>query len=949
MKIKLFILLLGGCLFSLLCGMRTVSAQSTEVILTSDQQLNDLLDPDKKIDISLGFNPRIQSLREICESGKKRGCKELIVAFDEFFRQYRKDAGSERKLTPDMDEYVDKIKVISDFAAKYDMGICLSLLSPLELGSAYKKQTGHNGRWLAYKVGFRDPQSGAFSLPVWQQLAWTNNKGKCPVKLAGVKAYAFRETPLGGSPFRAVDPADIVPLEQVRYEATDTLGSDVSSGATDMRLLRVYCDQPQLPGYDRVMVLLEYETQEMDYFNEDAPAFLKGLMKKYKDKGVNLSALYSDEMHIQQDWGYFGHHEGGQFAERYLTQSMADAYSKKFGQPFDDRYMLYFAYGAPYFEPTANAVLNVQYVMGPSPEDIHRTFLLRDRYYRMLNDGVVDLFNDAKNYAEGLFGRELRTAAHASWAQSPTIDLWNTEKQPGNANQYEYTSNFVWGNTVHQASAACYDYFKWSEYLQPTGNDFAEGGWGDRDYYGAAMAASIGVINKYPNAYAAAWGMPDKVWEWKMAINSAFGAQATAPIDLITGHVHRDVDVLILYPMNLVAVEPRFGSWMAQYGYANYLTADKLLKMGKILPDGRIQVGDKKYGTLVAVFEPLPEKGLLEMMEQFVGNGGRVVWFSAPPLVNSAGENCAEQWRKLFGVSYLHDQYMGEIAAGKEVVFCGSFAPVPKQTILTDFLVDRIYPVEAGTGCEVVATADGRIVGTTRKTQKGSASYFGFRPRDDQSASLGYETRTLFEVLNAVGAYPSSGKFAGVNDNPSVVSRTSDCFVTTFPNTTTVVVKHYRTHRESWAGGFSRDQQQDAEALAANPLPSDRIALKDAAVNGHKVSYEGKMSVAFRTDGAGRLNAFVGRDCRGITLDGVEYVFAEQPFPQVVFAPEAEGSPVYRISVSGHGRIALPVPATAKKITVRLGKKTIPSEMVDGKLVLEITPELSGQWLTAGK
>ena len=46
--------------------------------------------------------------------------------------------------------------------------------------------------------------------------------------------------------------------------------------------------------------------------------FLKRLMKKYKDKGVNLTALYSDEMHIQQDWGYFGHHEGGQFAERYL-------------------------------------------------------------------------------------------------------------------------------------------------------------------------------------------------------------------------------------------------------------------------------------------------------------------------------------------------------------------------------------------------------------------------------------------------------------------------------------------------------------------------------------------------------------------------------------------------------------------------------------------------------
>ncbi|WP_157378200.1 hypothetical protein [Arenibacter latericius] len=37
-----------------------------------------------------------------------------------------------------MYKYVDKIKIISDFAAKYDLGIGLSLLSPLELGPAFK-------------------------------------------------------------------------------------------------------------------------------------------------------------------------------------------------------------------------------------------------------------------------------------------------------------------------------------------------------------------------------------------------------------------------------------------------------------------------------------------------------------------------------------------------------------------------------------------------------------------------------------------------------------------------------------------------------------------------------------------------------------------------------------------------------------------------------------------
>ncbi|MDR0845226.1 MAG: hypothetical protein LBN71_08395, partial [Tannerella sp.] len=473
----------------------TARLDAQSIILTSDQQLNDLTQPDKQLDLSLGFNKYIRSLRQVCEEGKRGGSKEVIVAFDEFFRQYRNDTGAERQLTPDMDEYVNKIKIISDFAKKYDLGICLSLLSPLELGAAYRKQTGNSGRWLAYKVGFRDPKTGKFSIPVWHQLYWTNNKGKSPVILKNVKAYAFKESKTENSPFRVVLPDDILQLNNVQYERSDT----ISNASTDswsigqnreMRNIRVYGDSPELPGYDRVMVILEYETKEMDYFNADAPGFLKNLMKKYHDKGVNLTSLYSDEMHIQQDWSYFSHHENGQFAERYLTHSMAETYSRKYNQPFDDRYMLYFAYGAPVFEPFAQSVINVQYVMGPAPEDIHRTFLLRDRYYKMLNNGVVDLFKEAKDYAEELFKRELATGAHASWAESPTIDLWNTEKLPGFANMYEYTSNFVWSNTVHQASAACYDYFKWSDYLQPTGNDYAECGWNDRDYYGAAMAAS---------------------------------------------------------------------------------------------------------------------------------------------------------------------------------------------------------------------------------------------------------------------------------------------------------------------------------------------------------------------------------------------------------------------------------------------------------------------------
>ena len=85
----------------------------------------------------------------------------------------------------------------------------------------------------------------------------------------------------------------------------------------------------------------------MDYFSPQASPFLKNLLKKYHDKGINLVSLYSDEMHIQQDWYYFMHHENGQFNFRYLTPNLSEAYFKKFGQKFEDKYLLYFVYGAP--------------------------------------------------------------------------------------------------------------------------------------------------------------------------------------------------------------------------------------------------------------------------------------------------------------------------------------------------------------------------------------------------------------------------------------------------------------------------------------------------------------------------------------------------------------------------------------------------------------------------
>ncbi|PKA97852.1 hypothetical protein B0O79_1529 [Flavobacteriaceae bacterium MAR_2009_75] len=933
------------------------------IILTSDQQLTDLTDPDKKIDMSTGYTKRYASLRDVCEEAKRNGDHILTIAFDEFFRQYRNQEATERKLTPDMDAYVDKIKIIADFAAKYCLGMGLSLLSPLELGPAFKNKTGKNGLWLHYKVGLRDPLTGKFNVPLWQQTTWSNNKGNFTIKLKAHKAYAFKEKMLPNSPYKVVDRENILRLTNVKLDVwkeqpdadndrvmdNDLWSNPSTPNPNRSKRVSVYADETdELKGYDRVLVLLEYEVPEMEYFSPEALPFLKDLLKKYDDKGIKIEHFYSDEMHIQQDWKYFQHHDNGQLALRYYTPTMGQLFEKKFGTPFEEKDILFFAYGPNIYNNNATATQNVQYVFGESDEDIQRTFLFRDRYYKLLNTHVVDLFKEAKEYASGLFGvDDFGTSGHSSWAESPTVDLWNTEDLERHAYKYEYTSNFIWGNTVQQAAAACYDYFKWGEYLEPTRNDFAELGWNDRNYYGAAMSASLGVLNRIPASYPAFWGMPEEVKERKGAINDAYGGRTHAmAMDLLSKKVHRDVDVLILYPMNLVAVEERFGSWMTQYGYANFITAEKLLELGKINSNGKLQIKEKEYSTLVTLFEPLPQAGLLDIMADLNHKGGKVFWFGPPPILNGNGENCLEKWENLFGVDYESEKVQGQIAVGKRIDFHNQLKKVSPQYILTDFLVDRIYPVKAKNGTSKLSYCDNTLlVGTGND----DAYYFGFRPRDDQSSSLGYETRTLFELLDGLGAYSSTGTFPMVNDNTEHISRTTDYLATRFPNGATVIVRHYNKHRETWAGGFSRDNEEDKEALEQNPLPSADLQLSNFKVNGHEVDFQGRLTMGFRFNEEKELIAFQGQQCNSVTIDGKTYIFSQSPLKKIAFAPSLNKSEnITLIWVEGSGHVSIPLSnAHARHPQLKNEKgRNIKHKVVDSSIQFQLDGKSNGNWLS---
>jgi hypothetical protein len=160
-------------------------------------------------------------------------------------------------------------------------------------------------------------------------------------------------------------------------------------------------------------------------------------------------------------------------------------------------------------------------------------------------------------------------------------------------------------------------------------------------------------------------------------------------------------------------------------------------------------------------------------------------------------------------------------------------------------------------------------VGTHRALPGGgTASFLGYRRRDDQSRSLGYETHNWFEVLDALGAYAGAG-------NMERISRTTDYLATRFPNGAVAIAPHLRLLEESWEGGFSRDPEADRKAMAANPPPSDALKLANFQLGPYRVTYDGSGAMSFRVDDAGALAAFAGNRTREITIDGRRTVFAD--------------------------------------------------------------------------
>jgi hypothetical protein len=348
------------------------------------------------------------------------------------------------------------------------------------------------------------------------------------------------------------------------------------------------------------------------------------------------------------------------------------------------------------------------------------------------------------------------------------------------------------------------------------------------------------------------------------------------------------------------------------------------------------------------------------MMYEFAANGGRVIWSGPPPVLTIEGGDALAPWKQLTGVEYTPGFDEGAIAPGKVVSFDGALGATAPQTILTDFLVDRIYPVTPAEGTSPVARVGSDVVGTHRATpSNGSVTFLGFRPRDDQAASLGYEMRTWFSVLEALGAYVPTGKFGDANDNTEFVSRNSPYLACRFPNGTTAIAPHLKDTLEDWPGGFARKEEEDRAYLERVPPPSDKIELNDFRVNGHTVTYAGAGAVAFRTDADGRLIAFAGNQCAQIAIDGSLTVFASQPVGAICWAPlsgerRVEKGAVLVVLAGGTAEVRIPAPELTGKVKLYTQGATpgslgaeVPCAIENGLIVFSATPEVAHRWLYA--
>lgn len=939
------------------------------LIITDEKQLEIILeDPAKPLqyDDNKGFSGEEKSIYEgrtslldICKEGAKLGAKRLEVSYDFFF------GGNERRNYPDSKLTLKAFKVIHDVARQYGLGFSASIISPLDLGGGYVKTHKETGLSCQYMEGSIDPVTGRYSVDMVLQKQWTNNKGPIRLELQKVLLHAFREERIGDTCFYCVDPDDIMDISYTASFAEEEGSASVTGAGYGSARMRVYGLCPREDAYadlNRCLAIAVYRTPELDYFSPEALPYIKSVIDIHREAGISYQGFYSDEMHIQFDWDLEAHFGHSEINTRYITDHLSREYAEKYGERYRDlvKYLIYFSYHQHDFLGGEEGGLPAQHVFGRDEKDVYDTWLFRKRYFEMLQDKVVELSAEAKKYAETFFGSPIMTRAHATWQESPTCDHFSetarfSEMCSEEYSRYDYTTEYVWSSSIRENTSACYDYFKWNDFLSGGGTDHPEGGFTDRNYYAEALAASLGELNRFPYAYCADWGSPREVSRRIDNVRVTYGNMNFGAVfadNLVQGMSARETDILALYPLDLNHVEERFGSWMVQYGYCNYITEGKLLEHASVCKDGHLTVRGRKYSTLLVLFQPFIKAETLQLLKSFIHRGGKVIWTSIHP-VWCGGYKAVEQWKELFGVLELQPAFSGLNLERQSVNFKNMLAGVQPMEISTGLLPDLAYPVVPADEIEAVAYSESHILGTVKKYAGGGmAVYLGFRPRDDQSCSTGRDIDTLFSILLHSGCYrPGSAETA----SRPAESRYN---VNVFKNGAVSLANHYRTFYERWKGKFFRDEKEDQEFLKDRRLPEIEIELENEMVQGHMITYKGTDVLTFNADRDMCLKGFAGSSCTGITVDGRSYCFTDVP-ARIVWTEIAESflteglKKLYLVCVDRPCKARIPLPAAGSGDLYACicreewfeADREFDTVWEDGNLILDITPDMAGRWI----
>ncbi len=859
-------------------------AKRGSFMITDERQLDIIIeDPNKPLvveDADMGFSTEYSplykdrdSLVDKVRKAKENGAELFEVSYDFFY------GGKVRTLFPDSEKTIQAYKVIYDVVNSYGMGFSASVINPLDLGGGYVKTHEEVGYSYQYQEGAVH-KDGSYSVELELQVQWMNNKGPVFLELDHVLVFAFREKQIGDSNYFVVKPEEILNIsESAVYVKEDEVSvTQRGYGCGHLNIHGTWEDRKE--GYNRCLAVAVYRTQEMDYFAPYALDYITGVIDKHAEAGIVYRGFYSDEMHIQFDWGLDSHFGFNEVPTRYLTPNMAKEYAKRYGEKFADfaKYLVYFSYHQHDFLTNAEGEAASQHVMGETPEEIYQTWLLRKRYFDLLNEKVVSLSIGAKEYAEKLFGHDIWCRGHATWVEAPALDrnypgaCYGKRHDP-QYSHYDYHKDFYYSSSVIEALAACYNYFTWNDYFTGGGTDHGEDGYSDRNYYTQAFGISLADLNKNHYGYAHAWGEPDEVVRRFNAVGNTYGtgpARDDFGDRIVQGIDGRLTDVLAIYPLDLVDVEERFGTWMVQYGYCNYMTEDKFLEYASLDENGKLVVNHREYKAIVFLFEPFVHDRTLEILEKFLNHGGKVLWMSMPPVINLEGKGI-EKWNELFGIKKMEAACCGLKAEGKKVQFI-SDVETEEMEILSELLPDLVYPFEAEDDVNIIAAIDGQPAAAAKAyPMGGTAVYAGFRVRDDQSESTGKDVSTLFDLLKYMGAYSPDGG--------EIISRPAEAryVINRFANGAVSMANHYRTFYEDYDGIHSRDPKKDAEYLAGRVLPPIEIELNGKVIFGHSVTYSGTDALTWRVDEQGNLAGFAGRNSTGITVDGQEYHFTSKP------------------------------------------------------------------------